>query len=188
HMVMFIYKMKSPFGIVETLGDQVTSFKEKPFLDYFINAGVYYIKSSTKELFFAEYLNKDIETTVFPELARRKLIGAYREETFWMGIDSEKDLETVRKEYAGRVDYPWGYMRSTFSGKGISLITYYIKENSKMSIKIGTGSLIRFVKGEGVIHTTKDIIYGKNTVFDQPGNVDITGHKSTEFELISRSE
>lgn len=187
-MVMFIYRMKSPFGIVETLGDQVTSFKEKPFLNYFINAGVYFIKSSAKDIFFADYLNKDIETTVFPELARRKMIGAYKEDTFWMGIDSEKDLETVRNQYSGRVDFPWGYMRSTFTGKDISLVTYHLKENSKMSLDIRNGSVIRFVEGEGMIHSGKDVKYGKDTVFDKPGKIDITCHKSTEFEMITSSK
>ncbi len=187
-MIMFIYRMKSPFGIVETLGDQVTSFKEKPFLRYFINAGVYYLKSSAKDIFFADYLNKDIETTVFPELARRKLIGAYREETFWMGIDSEKDLETVRSQYAGRVDYPWGYMKNAFSGENISIVSYHMKENSRMSLEMREGSVMRIVEGEGMVRSHKDIIYGKDTVVDEPGKLEIICHKTTEFEIISNSK
>ena len=187
-MIMFIYRMKSPFGIVETLGDQITTFKEKPFLRYFINAGVYYIKSSARDIFFAEYLNKDIETTVFPELARRKLIGAYREDTFWMGIDSEKDLETVRNQYSGRVDYPWGYIKNAFSGDNISIMSYHLKENSRMSIELKERSVMRFVEGEGLLHSQKDVIYAKDTVFDKPGKVEILCHKATEFEIISNSK
>ena len=40
-IVMFVTRMKSPFGIVDTLGDQITKFREKPFLDHYINAGIF---------------------------------------------------------------------------------------------------------------------------------------------------
>ncbi|MDR1721490.1 MAG: nucleotidyltransferase family protein, partial [Methanobrevibacter sp.] len=34
--LIFITQMQSPYGIVETSGDRLTSFKEKPLLDYYI--------------------------------------------------------------------------------------------------------------------------------------------------------
>lgn len=40
-MTMLVTKMKSPYGIVELLGDQFVSFREKPVLDHYINSGMY---------------------------------------------------------------------------------------------------------------------------------------------------
>ena len=67
-LIMFVSKMRSPFGIVELLGDQILSFQEKPFLNHFINSGVYYIKKRAFPYFSRDYLTKDIETTVFPKI------------------------------------------------------------------------------------------------------------------------
>ncbi len=61
----------SPFGIVDLLGDQVTEFREKPLLNHFINAGIYYIKKNAFEIFLSDYVDKEIETTVFPKLAKK---------------------------------------------------------------------------------------------------------------------
>ena len=55
-MTMLVTKMRSPYGIVEMNGDQVTSFREKPVLEHYINSGLYYIKNSIKEIFFRSSL------------------------------------------------------------------------------------------------------------------------------------
>ncbi|MDR0900671.1 MAG: NTP transferase domain-containing protein [Methanobrevibacter sp.] len=105
--LIFITKMQSPYGIVETSGDRLVSFKEKPILDYYINGGVYFSKGS---LDFGEFETGDIEKTLFPLMANEKQLGYYKEDDlFWMAIDTSKELETVRKEYKERTDKPWGY-------------------------------------------------------------------------------
>lgn len=87
--------MRSPYGIVRLDKDFIVEFKEKPMLDYLINAGIYVFK---KEIF--EYLpdKGDIEVTAFPKLANeRKIKGIIYKDIYWKSIDSIKDLEEVEK-------------------------------------------------------------------------------------------
>lgn len=89
--------LRSPYGVVETEGDKIVKFVEKPILkDYWINAGVYVLK---KEIF--EYLPEkgDIERTTFPTLAKRRLlVGKKFENVYWRSIDSVKDVEEASME------------------------------------------------------------------------------------------
>jgi NDP-sugar pyrophosphorylase family protein len=89
--------LKSPYGIVEiTDTNFIKNFIEKPQLDYWINAGVYYFKP---EIF--NYLPEkgDIERTTFPELAKMSKLNAVKfRNVFWKSIDTQKDIEEVEKE------------------------------------------------------------------------------------------
>ncbi|MGP6239831.1 nucleotidyltransferase family protein [Cuniculiplasma sp. SKW4] len=182
-MTMLVTKMKSPYGIVELLGDQVVSFREKPVLDHYINSGMYYIKSKIRDLFFNDYNGKDIETTVYPELARRKEIGAYREDSFWIGVDSEKELELVRKEYLGREDTDFGYMRNIYSKGKMSIVEYFLKDGSTVSIN--RGNIIRFIHGDGIITNGNGSLYTAGKVMDLENNVDLKAFTPTKLEVLS---
>ncbi len=133
---MFITKMRSPYGVIEAIGDMVTSFREKPLLDSYINAGVYYIKKNARSYFFEDYIFNDLEKTVFPKLAEEKLLGCYREDTLWMGIDSEKDLQAIRSEYRGRTDYEWGYVKKILEFDNVNFIDYYIKAGERVELEM----------------------------------------------------
>jgi NDP-sugar pyrophosphorylase family protein len=73
-------------------GGHVLQFKEKPRLtDHWINAGVYCLQPS-----IADYLPRkgSLETDVFPVLAKeRRLLSASFPSSFWMSVDSPKDME-----------------------------------------------------------------------------------------------
>lgn len=89
--------LKSPYGIVETTNDgYIKNFIEKPQLDYWINAGVYYFKPS-----IFKYLpdKGDIERTTFPELAKINKLNAVKfKNVIWRSIDTQKDIEEIEKE------------------------------------------------------------------------------------------
>lgn len=74
-LTMFITRMQSPYGIVETSGDKIVNFREKPLLDYYINAGVYFSKGN---LDFGDFESGDIEKTLFPLMAKENKLGYYR--------------------------------------------------------------------------------------------------------------
>jgi len=81
--------MRSPYGIVEISGDKITDFKEKPLLDYYINAGAYFAK---EPIDFGDFETGDIEKTVFPMMAKENKLGFYKEDgLFWMAIDTSKN-------------------------------------------------------------------------------------------------
>ncbi len=64
-----------------------------------------------------------------------------------MGIDSEKDLEQVRKEYSNREDYSWGYIKNLYEGNGRKFQEYFIKAGDQVSIDPGTNSIVRIISG-----------------------------------------
>ncbi len=184
-LTMFVTRMRSPFGIVDMLGDQVTEFREKPILDYYINAGIYYIKTSAFDLFFDDYVDKEIETTVFPKLAKRKLTGAYTEETMWMGIDSEKDLEQVRREYSNRSDFNWGYIKNLYEENGKSFKEFFVKAGEQVRIDPGKNSIVRISSGNGVYNNKDSKKYGAGDVIQLKEETNFEPHENTHLELIS---
>ena len=91
-----LVQMRSPYGIIQIDKENyITEFKEKPLLDYLINAGIYVFN---KDIY--DYLpdKGDIEVYTFPELAKeRKIKGVIYKDIYWKSIDSIKDLEEVSK-------------------------------------------------------------------------------------------
>jgi NDP-sugar pyrophosphorylase family protein len=91
----------SPYGIVEVDGDErVTRFREKPELPYWINAGIYVLSPAVRD-----HLPQrgDHEVTTFPELARSGLLGAFKAQAYWRGVDTIKDVTEVASELQGRL-------------------------------------------------------------------------------------
>jgi mannose-1-phosphate guanylyltransferase len=96
-MVLALVPLKSTFGIVETNGDLVSRFVEKPFIkDTWINAGVYYFSN---EIF--QYLpnNGNLETFTLPMLVNEQKLKAKKfSNNYWRSIDSHKDVEEASNE------------------------------------------------------------------------------------------
>jgi NDP-sugar pyrophosphorylase family protein len=106
---IFVVRMPSPYGVIDIRGGRIVGFREKPILKYHINGGFYCMSKKVLPL-LEKYMVGDIERTAFPELARKGKLGYYREDVpFWISVDTEKDLETARREYSNRTDKPWGY-------------------------------------------------------------------------------
>lgn len=90
--------LKSPYGVVDVEDDgRITSFREKPVLPYWINAGIYVLSRS----FFASLPEVgDHETKTFPALAAEGKLFGYKSEAYWRPVDSIKDLSEAEKELA----------------------------------------------------------------------------------------
>ena len=124
-----VIKMRSPYGIIHFKDNKIISFLEKPLLDYYINAGVYYIKKEAYELFEREFSESSVEKTVFPLVAEMGFAYVFREEdVFWQSVENHKDLERVREEYKNRTDKPWGYEKLEESDKVYGAKELYIKK------------------------------------------------------------
>lgn len=95
------FPYKSPYGIVR-LDDNgiVEGFDEKRTLPYWVNGGIYIFDYAVKQ-----YLpdKGDHEVTMFPELARRRLIYAYKCLDYWKGIDTAKDLNEFSSDKKNNV-------------------------------------------------------------------------------------
>ena len=90
--------LKSPYGVVAVEEDgRITSFREKPVLPYWINAGIYVLSRS----FFALLPVKgDHETETFPTLANEGKLFGFKSEAYWRPVDSIKDISEAEKELA----------------------------------------------------------------------------------------
>lgn len=172
-MTIFITQMTSPYGIVDLSGANIVSFKEKPLLDYYINGGIYFCKG---KLDFGSYKTGDIEKTIFPELAKDKKLGYYKENgLFWMAVDTSKELEQVQKEYASREDKPWGYEKVLIYTEKYLTKELFLKEGYQTSyhyhdIKDET---MYIVSGKGYIkfEDTNEYFGKKDTIRIEPGKV-----------------
>jgi len=150
-LTIFITKMRSPYGIVEISGDKITDFKEKPLLDYYINAGVYFAK---EPIDFGDFEKGDIEKTVFPIMAKENKLGFYKEDgLFWMAIDTSKELEEIRKEYKNREDKPWGYEKVVINTDKYLTKELFIKEDYRTSFHYHKkkDETMYIIKGSGYI-------------------------------------
>ncbi len=90
--------LKSQYGVVGVGEDgRITSFREKPVLPYWINAGIYVLSRS----FFALLPDKgDHETETFPALADEGKLLGFKSEAYWRPVDSIKDVSEAEKELA----------------------------------------------------------------------------------------
>ncbi|BAB59577.1 NDP-sugar pyrophosphorylase [Thermoplasma volcanium GSS1] len=183
-ITIHITKMKSPFGIVETFGDQVSEFREKPELDHYINAGLYYIKQDAFPYFYEEYMYRDLETTVFPKLTKLGLVASYHEDALWMGIDSEKDLEKIREEYKNRDDYPWGYRKVAYDDEDAKIEEYFIKTGEKAMMDLDKGAIIKVIDGQGIIDDGEKTGIREGNIRHASGSIYVTAIENCRFEVI----
>ena len=86
----------SQYGVViNDKDDYIKSFDEKGKLPYWINAGVYIMNSSIKNLL------PDIgdhENTTFTSLLKEKQLFGFRSKKIWSSIESIKDLLEMEKK------------------------------------------------------------------------------------------
>ena len=187
-VTMFVTKMRSPYGIVELNGDRITSFKEKPLLDSYINGGVYFAKGL---LDFGDFKVGDIEKTLFPLLAKENNLGFYKEnDIFWMAIDTNKELETVQKEYENKTDKPWGYEKVLIYTEKYLTKELYLKEGFQTSFHYHDkkDETMYILSGAGYIEfEDKKEYFGKNdSIRIKPGVIhSIVATENTVLHEVS---
>lgn len=81
--------LRSPYGVLELEGTQVTAFREKPVLPHWINGGIYALGEEALQIFPDK---GDHEDTAFPALAASGRLSALQFSGPWRSIDSPKDL------------------------------------------------------------------------------------------------
>jgi len=184
---MFVVRLRSPYGIVVLDKKRIKSFKEKPVLNHYINGGIYCFDDACLT-FFEDFETGAIEDTVFPALAKEGKLGYYTEDCLWMSIDTSKDLEEIRKEYANRTDKPWGYekvlsltdkelKKELFIKEGYQTsYHYHEKRDETMHIVSGSGYIEfedrkeRFKKGDAIRiepNTPHTIVAEENTIIHE---------------------
>jgi len=93
---LFLFQMRSPFGIAKLDGHLIRRFEEKPLLSEWLNAGIYVLEPGV----ISSLPDKGaIETLVFPKLAEKGEIAGYRHTGKWRDIGTIKDYEEAQKEF-----------------------------------------------------------------------------------------
>ena len=94
--LLVLTQLVSPYGVIDMEGDRVVQFREKPLLKLWVNAGITIFNHESLDYFPKTGM---IEYDVYPKLVKdRKLFGfKMREGSFWLAIDSVKDLEQAKK-------------------------------------------------------------------------------------------
>jgi NDP-sugar pyrophosphorylase family protein len=180
--IMYVTKMQSPYGIVEFSGDKVDSFREKPQLNHYINAGMYYIKKSAFQAFFRKYMEKNIEKSVFPYIVNNNKMGVYYEDALWMGIDSEKDLKTIKEVYRGREDTTYGYSKTLYNESGKTIMEYYIRAGEQLKIEFK--GILKVDAGNGYIDGGESSKYVAGQVFNIGKKDIVSAYENSMIEII----
>lgn len=95
---------QSKYGQITIAPDfTITGFKEKPFLNDYINGGFCVFN---KNIFKYMDENSTLEQEVFEQLASEKELALYRHEGFWKCMDTYKDY-TELNEMWHHGDSPW---------------------------------------------------------------------------------
>lgn len=94
--LLALNQLISPYGVIDMEGERITQFREKPVLKLWINAGITIFKYDDLDYFPKVGM---VEYDVYPKLVKdRKLFGfKMRGDSFWLAIDSIKDLEKAEK-------------------------------------------------------------------------------------------
>lgn len=97
-------KRPSGYGIMEEEKGVVTSFREKPLLEGWVNGGFFVLN---KKVF--DYIHGDQciwEEQPLKQLAAERQLAIYRHQGFWQSLDTPKDVELVNELWAGNIR-PW---------------------------------------------------------------------------------
>jgi len=96
--------LPSQYGTIEAEeSGRIVGFREKPVLrEHWINAGFFVFDSEV----FDHWNGDDLEREVFPDLAARGLLYAYKHAGFFKSLDSYKDHQEI-ESMIGQGGAPW---------------------------------------------------------------------------------
>jgi len=93
---IFLFQMRSPFGIAKMDGPMIRRFEEKPLLNEWLNAGMYILEPT---LIPCLPDRGAIETLIFPGLAEKGEVAGYKHAGRWRDIGTIKDYEEAQTEF-----------------------------------------------------------------------------------------
>lgn len=96
-VVTIPYSVDIPYAVIETLNNDIKSFKEKPIYTYYSNGGIYLMKKSV-----LKYLPEEsfFNATELMELLieKGKKIISYPLSDYWLDIGKHEDYEKAQKD------------------------------------------------------------------------------------------
>ncbi len=98
-MALRNYEIQIPYGVVESVAEEVMTIREKPIEQYFINAGIYVLEPDA-----IDYIPKNEYfdmTQLFSQLLEfKQTINSYPIDGYWLDIGHLNELEQANSEYS----------------------------------------------------------------------------------------
>lgn len=95
-----VYELRIPFGVIETLGDEVRGVSEKPVLRHFINAGIYLLNPEVRR-FVPSGKRFDMTDLIEKLVKEKRRVVSFPVREYWLDIgkieDYQKAVEDSRK-------------------------------------------------------------------------------------------
>jgi NDP-mannose synthase len=91
-------KVKIDFGTLETTGDRIVKFSEKPTLAYDVSMGVYALSRSTLER-YPRNVSFGFDDLVLDLLARQEPPRAHRFDGYWLDIGRPDDYDEANRRF-----------------------------------------------------------------------------------------
>lgn len=95
----------SQFGVMETDGDFVTGFREKPQVEGYVNGGFFVFERGVFD-YLAGPDDLDLEKEPLQNLARDGQLCVYRHDGFWRAMDTFKDVQALTSIWESG-EAPW---------------------------------------------------------------------------------
>lgn len=86
-----------PYGVVEMAGPEICRLSEKPMVPYFVNAGIYLLQPSARELFFGHDA-LDMTEVIDRGLKRRRRVVGFPVTEYWADVGQIEDYERVQDD------------------------------------------------------------------------------------------
>jgi dTDP-glucose pyrophosphorylase len=94
------YVLEVPYGVVDLVRSRVTQLREKPTIDFFVNAGIYAISPEAVSLMPGDQAEFDMTDLIHECLAHDGRVGAFPVREYWLDIGQMSDYERALDEHA----------------------------------------------------------------------------------------
>jgi len=91
------YEIQIPYGVVEIQGEEIIDVREKPILNFYINAGIYIISPLVIDIIPKnKYIG--IPEVILKLITQHRKVISYKIEEYWRDIGVVDDIEKGNKE------------------------------------------------------------------------------------------
>jgi len=91
------YDLQVPYGVIESDGTTVTGLHEKPMLNFFVNAGIYFLEPSVHEL-IPQGEHFDMTELINALLAKGRPVASFPIVEYWLDIGQHADYAKAQED------------------------------------------------------------------------------------------
>jgi len=93
------YEITVPYGVVESDGERVRGVREKPVLEFFVNAGIYLLEPSVAPS-IPRGERSDMTDLIERLVAEGRSVVSYPITEYWLDIGQPEDYEKAQRDLA----------------------------------------------------------------------------------------